>query len=154
MKTILLSLLIVGFCLTANADYYVFFDKETGECLGVSSISQDTVIEKAKQYILKQGDETYRGKQGYEIKFENGKLRHATKAEKDTYKAEKKAEQDTKRKADALELIGLTEDDIAKIKNIQIAMSSGSDTSIKMVTPAFIQWGKILFGFIVSLIMQ
>lgn len=153
MKKILLALLvIVCFCLTAEAKTYVTLHKTTGEPQGVSSIADENVADWAENFILIEADESYRGKHGWEIKYKNQKLYHATKIEKDAYKAQKKQEQDVRKKADALETIGLDESDIQKIKNIQIAMKSGGDTSLTMVTPAFIQYGKILFGLVVDLL--
>ncbi len=85
-KIILLTLLIVFsvFC-GANAKTYVVFDKTTGEIKGVASLSEELFLERSKIEILREADQSYRGKHGYEIKYENSELRHATQQEIDDY---------------------------------------------------------------------
>ncbi len=118
MKQVLFTILIVSFCLTANAKIYVALDKTTGEPRGTINIKLEAVADWAEKFILIEADESYRGLHGYELKYKNEKLKKATQAEKDAYKAERKAEQDARRKSDALETLSLTQSDIDKIKNL------------------------------------
>lgn len=77
-------IILTGLILMANvscAEIYAVFDKETGECKGTVDIKEDYVSDWAKNFILKRADESYRGKQSFEVKLEKGKLRHATQEE-------------------------------------------------------------------------
>lgn len=95
MKKILLVVVVMCmFMQVASADLYVTFSRETGEIMGTASISDEGVLEWTKKHILKKADESYRGKQPYEIKYEDGVLRLATQEEIDTYKTDIKAEKD------------------------------------------------------------
>ena len=94
MKTFLITLLIAGFCLTASADVYCLFDKNTGEGKGTVSIKEDYVSDWAKNFILKKApDNSYKGKKGHEIKLEGGKLRLATEQEISDFLAAQEQEQ-------------------------------------------------------------
>jgi hypothetical protein len=80
MRYLFLAVLIF----TANVCFgqmYVAIDKETGEVKGTVDVRPENIGGWAKIYIMKMVDESYRGKKGYEIKFEGGKLRPATPSE-------------------------------------------------------------------------
>lgn len=117
-------ILVIAICFMAQLSFaatYALFDKETGECRGTASINEDYVADWAKNYILKEADSSYQGKQGYEVKLEGGKLKHATKGEIDAYiAAQEQASQDAvnaKRKQELLDL--LNDEDVGiKIKDI------------------------------------
>ena len=115
MKIFLAILIITGFAHIAQADMYAVFDKETGECRGAVDIKEDYVPDWAKKFILKQADESYRGKQHYEVKLENGSLRLATQQEIDDHLDSIKPPTEKEK------LLALLEDeDIkTKIKNIK-----------------------------------
>jgi len=86
MKKALIALLvIVCFCLTAEAKLYVTLHKITGKPQGTVSIADEIVADWAENFILVEADESYRGKQGYKIKYETEILRHATQEEIDAY---------------------------------------------------------------------
>ena len=122
MKIILSVILIVSFCLTANADPYVTINKTTGEPAGFANISSKAVADWAKKHILVEADESYRGKHGWEIKYENGNLRHATEQEIANYHAQKEQEAEqaaaARKKQDLSNLLD-DEDIKTKIKNIK-----------------------------------
>ncbi len=121
MKQIFLIFTICVISVTVNADTYCLFDKATDKPLGTVSIADENLLDWEKNYTIRKpkNPEEFRGKHHWEIKYDGGKIRHATKAEKDAYKAEKKIENDAISKASVLENLGLTEEDISKIKNIQ-----------------------------------
>lgn len=85
MKIILFVILITSFYLTANADIYVCLSKTDGSPQGVVDIRPEALPDWAENFIMIPADESYRGKQSYEIKYKNQKLRHATQAEIDDY---------------------------------------------------------------------
>ena len=122
MKIILLSILIVSFCLTANAKTYVLRDKLTGKPTGTASISDKNIKNWAEDFILMEASKEYRGKQSHEIKYENGELRLATQEEIDDYLLQKQQESDDLQKAKDIEKLIelLNEKDIKdKIKDIK-----------------------------------
>ena len=112
------SLIMISLSTVAEAKLYVCLDKTTGEPTGVASISDTNIPEWAERRILIPADESYRGKHGWEIKYKNGKLKHATQSEKDEYKEQKRQEREARKKSDALETLGLTDEDMQKIKNL------------------------------------
>ena len=67
---------------------------------------------------MKEADDSYRGLKGYEIKYQGQKLRKATQQEVDDYKKDKKDKLDKAEKDSALKVLGLTQSDIDKIKNL------------------------------------
>lgn len=85
LKTVLAILMIFSLCTLAQAKVYVTLDNLTGEPTGSASISDKAVADWAKNFILIEADKTYQGKNGYEIKYDNETLRHATQIEIDTY---------------------------------------------------------------------
>ncbi len=66
----------IGYC-----NLYVAIDKESGQVNGTVEVLPENIGEWAKDFTMKEADESFRGKNGYEIKFEKGKLRPATKEE-------------------------------------------------------------------------
>ena len=119
---IVFSLITIFLSMDASAKIYCLFDKETGEGHGATSIREDYVPDWAKKFILKEADKSYKGKKGYEIKMESGKLRHATQEEIDFYLAQKEQEQqnaiNAKKKQEFLEWLS-DEDVKTKIKDIK-----------------------------------
>lgn len=77
--------MIIGVSI-CEAKIYVALDKSTGEAKRFVDIDEKVIGDWAKNFIMIEADESYRGKEGYEIKFENQKLRFATQIEIDTYK--------------------------------------------------------------------
>ena len=77
---------ILGICSFAWADIYVVIDEQTNEVRGTADVRPDYIGNWEKNYTMIKGDEIYRGKQPYEIKYEDGKLRFATQQEIDEYK--------------------------------------------------------------------
>lgn len=105
---------------------YVCLDKITKEPKGITSVREENLSDWEKDFIMIEADESYRGKQGYEIKYENGKLRFATQQEIEDVLAQRKQEQEqivqTRKKQEFLELL----DDVDiknKISIIQIVPS-------------------------------
>ena len=80
MRYLILAVMILVpvFC---YSDIYVAIGKETGICQGTVDVQPDSIGDWAKIYTMKKADESYRGLKGYEVKFEKGKLRKATKEE-------------------------------------------------------------------------
>lgn len=112
----------MSICLTANAKTYVLLDKLTDAPKGTASIADSDISDWSKKSTLIEADESYRGKQPYEVKYENGKLRHATTQEISDYLAQQEQEQETMIKAKKKqELLSLLDDaDIkTKVKNIK-----------------------------------
>ena len=114
-------LMVIGFLFITNVSYseiYICLDKESGDVRGMVDIKPDTVGDWAKNFTMKEADESYRGKQGHEMRFENKKLRMATDKEITDYKKEidDKAKIDSRKSA--LEMIGITEKDIEKLKKL------------------------------------
>ncbi len=96
MKKILLATaLIFLFNQLALAELYVAFDRETGEIKGVTSVSEEHVLDWTKKCILRKPDnpEEFRGKHRWEIRYEDGKLRLATEQEIADYLALREQEQ-------------------------------------------------------------
>ena|SRR3990167_10938447 len=100
----------------AEAKVYVVVDKDTGILKGTVEISDEAISEWTKKYTVKEAGEDFRGKHPHEIKIENGKTRHATNEEIDTYNQQTENETKSARKKKALEDLGLTNADLAKIK--------------------------------------
>ena len=119
-KGIFVILFILLYCTVANAGIYCLFDRETGEGKGTISSREDYVPELAKRFIVKEGDRSYRGKYGYEIKLDNVQLRHATQQEIDNYfqakEEEKQQMEENKAKEMLIKLLD-NEEVKTKIKN-------------------------------------
>ena len=110
-KMTLIVIIFCLLCLTAEAKTCVLRDKLTGEPVGTASISDEAISDWAKNFILVEADESYCGKHGHEIKYENGELRHATAQEISNYLAQQEQEQENAIKAKKKqELLDLLED--------------------------------------------
>ena len=125
MKKVLLGLVTILVVFSSSlvfAGNYVVFDKQTGELMGTASVSDKHLLEWTQKNILIEVDNTYKGKQSYEIKYEDGKVRHATEQEVTDYKAlqvqEKQAIVDAKEKAKFLKWLD-DEDVKNKVKGIK-----------------------------------
>jgi len=116
MKYIILTGLLLCYCPLAQADIYAVFDKETGECKGTIDINPENISEIAKTYTMKKADESFRGKQEYEIRLENKKLRLATEEEIKNYFNEKERIAKTVKRKELLEELGITEEHLIKLK--------------------------------------
>ena len=103
------SLITISLSTISEAKTYVLRSKTTGEPQGTASISDEAISDWAEKFIIVEADSSYRGKHKYEIKYENGELRHATQEEIDTYLQEKEQEQedaiDAKKKQEFLDLL-------------------------------------------------
>lgn len=119
MKKIILITVVLFIASFAEAKVYVCLDKSTGEPKGMTDIDEKTIGDWAKKFVMVEADESYRGKSGSEIKYEDQKLRHATEAEIASQKQAKEAEAIVSRKQKALDEIGLTIDDITRIKALK-----------------------------------
>ena len=111
---------VIVFCLIAQLSFaktYVLLDKLTGEVKGTASISDDHIADWAKNFIIREGGEEYRGKKHYEIKFEDGKVRHATQQEIADYLTEKELEKQQTQEAIEIEkLLKLLDNESVKTK--------------------------------------
>lgn len=65
--------------------FYVTLDKVTKEPTGVVNILPKALPEWEAKFDLIEVDESYRGKHGYELKYENNQIRFATQQEIDDY---------------------------------------------------------------------
>ena len=117
-KFILTLLLIVCVSVIAEAKIYVCLDKSTGEPQGVASLKPEMIADWAENFIMIEADDSYRGLQGYEIKYKDQKLRKAMQSEIDAYNLEQENETKLKQKEKALEILGLNEEDLDKIKKL------------------------------------
>lgn len=119
MKIILIAGLIVLATLSVcEAKVYVALSKQDGSPSGMVDINEKNVGDWSKKFIMIEADESYRGLQSYEIKYEDQKLRKATQAEINAYLNAQTAEQATKKKEDTLSTLGITAHDIDKVKNL------------------------------------
>jgi len=111
-------IIILGFFVTSlcEAKIYVALDKQTGDPQGTVDIDERTVGEWAKGFIMLPADESYRGLQGYEIKYDNKKLRRATIVEIDSYKNDIDNRARLLRKQNILDELGITESELNKLK--------------------------------------
>ena len=117
---VILSLLAATSCF---AEVYIALDKDSGEPQGTVEVKPDNLADWSKTYTMKQADESYRGKARYEIKIDDGKIRHATEQEIKSYKdAQEVIQKDEATKA-ALATLGITAKDIAKIKKLPEAVA-------------------------------
>lgn len=120
MKKILFTVLCLV-CITnlSEAKMYVCIDKKTDEVKGTVDILEKNFNEWSKNFIMVEADENYRGKKSYEIDYGNGKISLSSKGD-----ISKKLEvinskiKDEQRKI-SLDVLGLTESDINKIKGLQ-----------------------------------
>ena len=85
MKIIFLILLFSLVTRLSFADLYVVLD-EHGQPNGTAQVKDEYLSKWKQEYTMIKVDESYVGKHGYEIKYENNRIRHATKSEKEAYK--------------------------------------------------------------------
>lgn len=99
---------------------YVCLDKVTKQPKGMVQIDNLKVKDEwDKTHILIEVDDSFIGKLSYEIKYENDKVRLATQVEIDIYKAQEDARIKDEAKARTLTDLGLTQEDIDKVKAIK-----------------------------------
>ena len=118
MKKIILIVCLVLLASTCEAKMYVCLDKKDGTPQGTADIADINIADWATKYILITADESYRGLNGYEVKFQNQKIRKATKQEVDEFFDKQAQDVEKKKKEDALKATGLTDKDIGKIKKL------------------------------------
>jgi len=141
MKKILFTLVILMFCYQAEAKVYCLFDKTTGEGKGTASIKEDYVSDWAKDFILKEADESYRGKHGHEIKLENGKLRKSTEQEIAAYEHAQEQASEAAQKQRVLDILGLNTEDITKIKQLEVQPVAQPEEPVMGIKG---KWRKVL----------
>jgi len=118
MKKVLFVMIMILFVAgLAEAKIYVALDKSDGTVKGTVDIDEKTIGDWAKQFVMIEAGEDYRGKDGFELKFEGQKLRKATKKEIDDYNDEQAAKLKINQKKKALEILDITEADLEKIKD-------------------------------------
>lgn len=113
------SIIIIGLLLVSGicyGDIYVAIDKETGQVVGSTDVQPESIGEWNKTYTMKKTDESFRGKQGFEIKFENKKLRLATEKEIEDYLKEKEKAARVNKRKQLLEDLGMTEEQLLNLK--------------------------------------
>lgn len=108
--------LIIAIPLNAQAKVYVCMSKTTGEPQGTVDINPENVGQWASSYTMVEADESYRGLMGFEVKYENKKLRKSTEKEISDYKQAEEAEMIAKQKENALATLGLSQHDLDKVK--------------------------------------
>jgi len=116
MKILIIALSFLAITTLAYSEVYIVIDKESGDVKGMVDIKPDAIGSWANNYVMKQADETYRGLKGKEIKYINQKLRKATEKEISDYDKSMIESMKGAAKAQALEVLGITEADIIKIK--------------------------------------
>ena len=111
---VLFAMVVVSVC---YADTYVIIDKEDNTIKGVSSISDKHLSDWKKQFDVRKVDDSFNGKQPYEIKYSNGNVRLANKQEIDSYLESKKQEEEGKKlQEDVAWLLKLLDDKDVKVK--------------------------------------
>lgn len=118
-KIIILIFSVLMLTSYAEAKMYVCLDRSTGEPVGTVDIREQAIGDWSKQLIMIEADEAYRGKQGFEIRFEGQKLRKATDNEISSYNNTQASKVKESRRRKAMEDLGLTESDLSKIKAIK-----------------------------------
>ena len=101
---------------------YVTLDKNTKEPQGFASIHYKDIKDWEERFDLVEVDDSYRSKQGYEIKYENGKVRHATKQEIEAYETQLEQQQKAKVKEQVMETLGITQENIDKLKTLSVTL--------------------------------
>ena len=119
MKKILLAIIMVLIACSAEAKIYVCLDKSTGEARGSADIDPKNIGGWANQFAMIEADESYRGLQGYEIKYENQTLRKATDQEIADYKQAQSDSIQAKKKQDMMDTLGITSDTLTSIKSMK-----------------------------------
>jgi len=118
MKKLIIIVTLILLATTCEAKIYVCLDKQTGEPKGTTDLDPKNISQWASQYTMIIADESYRGLKGYEIKYENQTLRKATPQEIAQYEEEQEALLEADSKEKALKTLGLTDEDIEKVKKL------------------------------------
>ena len=84
---VFLCIFMVCICVNAHAKMYVTADKTTGDPLGVVHVRDEHKKSWEERYDLIDADESFAGKEAWEMKKDGDTIRHATKQEKDAHKA-------------------------------------------------------------------
>ena len=111
---IFLLILIIGKC---EAKLYVCVDKTTNEPRGVTDIDDASRQEWENDFLLIDAVETLRGKQGYEIKITDGKATENTKEAISQYRTQMAERAERENFDSILKMLGITNDQLKKIKD-------------------------------------
>ena len=122
MKKLLFVIGLLLIASIAEAKIYVCLSKTDGTPQGAVDINETAIADWAKKFTMIEADESYRGKQGYEMKYQGQKLRHATEQEISDYKQTQEQSSEALKKASVLATLGLEQKDIAKIKKLPEAI--------------------------------
>lgn len=96
---------------------YVSRDKTTGKPQGTAEIDDPKVLADWRQkLIMEKVDDSFRGKNSFEIVFENGKSRHATQQEIDAHWQKHDQDKKVAHRHQLLDDLGLTEAHLDKIR--------------------------------------
>ncbi len=101
---------------------YVTLDKNTKEPQGFASIHYKDIKDWEERFDLVEVDDSYRSKQGYEIKYENGKVRLATQQEIDAYKQQQETALKEATKEQAMETLGITQENLDRLKTLSVTL--------------------------------
>ena len=115
---ILLGLMLLTVLTVCEAKMYVALDKSDGKVQGVVDIDEMVVGDWSNSFIMVEANESYRGAQGHEVKYENKKLRKATTEEVNAHKQNQAQLEANRRKEEALTTLGINAVDIEKIKKL------------------------------------
>ena len=119
MKKLFLVLVFVfGFAVFCDAKVYVIIDKATNKVCGTADIDDAYLSDWQERYIIKEAGEEFRGKQPYEIEYKDDTLSFASDEKKSEYKLKIEKEKVESLKRDALNILGLTEEDLSRIKGM------------------------------------
>lgn len=97
---------------------YACIDKITKEPMGVADLEVNILSEWESKYILKAVGESFRGKQASDLKYINETILLKTQQELDDDKIQDDNKEKEIKKQDILDILGLTEDNLLKIKNL------------------------------------
>ncbi len=113
MKIIVIGILLILMTNVVWADLYVVID---GDPKGVVSVKKKYLSDWEKDYTMIKVGEEYRGKQRYEIKYDGNKVRLAIQSEINDYLAQKEVEKEARRKTDAMDILGISQTNLDKLK--------------------------------------
>jgi hypothetical protein len=116
MKKLFFTLFFITIASVSYSDTYVCIDKETGKCLGTVNVNPEYISEWNNKYTMKLVDESFNGKQGYEIKIENGKARIATDKEVQDYNKDREFYTKDIQRQKILTELGITQEQLNKLK--------------------------------------
>ena len=112
-----LGLFFMLLSLVCHSETYAVLDKSTNNPLGVTDVSNKSLSSWEKIYKMIPVDESYRGKQPYEIKYDGGIIRKSTPDEISVYKTQKENSVKEAKKQKVLDELGITAEDLDKIKS-------------------------------------